>query len=143
MEQPDREATFLEIPSAVPSPGEFVAAPRLAAIHFEYGASEIRSEDVAVLDENAAWLKANPNTLVLIEGHSDASRPAGSSRSPTARSTRSAPTTTRPAGRRTAGPSSSSCRSSRIDSPALRIGDEAGTRRRRLYARIPVTMRRT
>ncbi len=70
MEQPDREATFPEIPSAVPSPGEFVAAPRLAAIHFEFDASEIRSEDIAVLDENAAWLKANPNTLVLIEGHS-------------------------------------------------------------------------
>jgi peptidoglycan-associated lipoprotein len=54
-----------------PSPQEFVPAGRLADIYFAFDAHEIRAEDVRVLDENAAWLRATPNALVLIEGHAD------------------------------------------------------------------------
>lgn len=59
-------------PTAVPpSPEEFVPAARLGDIYFEFDAHEVRAEDVRVLDANAAWLRAMPNALVLIEGHAD------------------------------------------------------------------------
>lgn len=54
-----------------PSPEEFVPAARLGDIYFAFDAHEIRGEDTRVLDENAAWLRATPNALVLIEGHTD------------------------------------------------------------------------
>ena len=54
-----------------PSPEEFVPAARLGDIYFDFDAHEIRAEDTRVLDENAAWLRATPNALVLIEGHAD------------------------------------------------------------------------
>ena len=46
-------------------------AARLGGIHFDFDTHEVRTEDVRVLDANAAWLRATPNALVLIEGHSD------------------------------------------------------------------------
>ena len=54
-----------------PSPREFVAAVELKDIHFAFDRAEIGSEAATVLDTNAQWLKANPNHLVLIEGHAD------------------------------------------------------------------------
>lgn len=54
-----------------PPPQEFVPAARLADVHFAFDAHEIGPEDEPVLDGNAAWLRANPNALVLIEGHAD------------------------------------------------------------------------
>jgi peptidoglycan-associated lipoprotein len=54
-----------------PPPQEFVPAARLGDIYFAFDAHEIRAEDTRVLDENAAWLRATPNALVLIEGHTD------------------------------------------------------------------------
>jgi peptidoglycan-associated lipoprotein len=54
-----------------PSPEEFVPAARLGDIHFDFDTHEVRAEDVPVLDANAAWLRATPNALVLIEGHAD------------------------------------------------------------------------
>jgi peptidoglycan-associated lipoprotein len=54
-----------------PRPEEFVPVARLDDIYFAFDAHEIRAEDVRVLDENAAWLRATPNALVLIEGHTD------------------------------------------------------------------------
>lgn len=56
---------------APPPPQEFVPAARLGDIYFAFDAHEIRAEDTRVLDENAAWLRATPNALVLIEGHAD------------------------------------------------------------------------
>ena len=56
---------------APPPPQEFVPAPRLGDVYFAFDAHEIRAEDTRVLDENAAWLRATPNALVLIEGHTD------------------------------------------------------------------------
>ena len=54
-----------------PAPEEFVPAARLGDIYFDFDAHEVRAEDVRVLDANAAWLRATPNALVLIEGHAD------------------------------------------------------------------------
>jgi peptidoglycan-associated lipoprotein len=68
-EPPDADA--LSPGSLPPSPQEFVAVARLADIHFDYDAHDIRPADAPILDENAAWLKANPSALLLIEGHTD------------------------------------------------------------------------
>jgi peptidoglycan-associated lipoprotein len=54
-----------------PAPGDYVAAPQLEDVHFEYDKYEIRSDDARSLETTAAWLKANPERLLLIEGHCD------------------------------------------------------------------------
>jgi peptidoglycan-associated lipoprotein len=69
VEPPDRDA--LSAATLPPPPQEFFPVPRLADIYFDYDSHEIRAEDTPVLDENAAWLRANPKSLVLIEGHTD------------------------------------------------------------------------
>jgi len=56
---------------AAPPPAEFSAIPEVRAIHFDFDRSDIRPGDAAVLDANAEWLRANPDRLVLIEGHCD------------------------------------------------------------------------
>jgi peptidoglycan-associated lipoprotein len=56
---------------ARPSPKEFVSVPELRDIFFDFDKYDIRPEDSKTLDANAAWLKSNPNQLVLIEGHCD------------------------------------------------------------------------
>jgi len=65
------EADALSPGSSPPPPREFVAVARLADIHFDYDDHDVRPADTPILDENAAWLKANPNVLLLIEGHAD------------------------------------------------------------------------
>jgi outer membrane protein OmpA-like peptidoglycan-associated protein len=69
IEPPDADA--LSARNLPPPPEQFVPAPRLADIHFDYDAHAIRPEAARTLDENAAWLRANPGGLVLIEGHAD------------------------------------------------------------------------
>ena len=68
-EPPDADA--LSPASSPPPPQEFIAVARLADIHFDYDAHDVRPADTLVLDENAVWLKANPSALLLIEGHTD------------------------------------------------------------------------
>jgi len=65
------DADVLSPASPPPAPEQFVPVARLADIHFDYDAYQIRAEDARILDENAAWLRANPGSLVLIEGHTD------------------------------------------------------------------------
>ncbi|HET8578686.1 MAG TPA: peptidoglycan-associated lipoprotein Pal [Methylomirabilota bacterium] len=48
-----------------------MATDNLKDIHFDFDKYDIRSGDAKILDANAAWLKSNPNNLVLIEGHCD------------------------------------------------------------------------
>jgi peptidoglycan-associated lipoprotein len=40
-------------------------------VYFDFGKATIRPDDVKVLDANAAWLRANPGYILLIEGHCD------------------------------------------------------------------------
>ncbi len=68
-EPPDADA--LSPASPPPPPQEFVAVARLADIHFDYDDHDVRPADTPIADENAAWLKANPNFLLLIDGHAD------------------------------------------------------------------------
>jgi peptidoglycan-associated lipoprotein len=54
-----------------PAPREFVATRELKDIQFDFDRYDIRAGDTKILDENAKWMKANPNYLLLIEGHCD------------------------------------------------------------------------
>ena len=48
-----------------------MANAALADVHFDFDKAVIRSGDVKILDASAGWLKANPEQLLLIEGHCD------------------------------------------------------------------------
>ena len=52
-------------------PLQFTATTALGDIHFEFDRYDLRPADMKVLDMNAAWLKDNSRTLLLIEGHAD------------------------------------------------------------------------
>jgi peptidoglycan-associated lipoprotein len=69
METPEADALVTR--PAVPPPEQFVEVSQLQDIHFEYDAHDIRPADTSILEETAAWMKANPGALVLIEGHTD------------------------------------------------------------------------
>ena len=58
-------------PVTPPPPAEFTAVEALKDIHFDFDKYNIRPGDAKVLDESAAWIKANPGYLILIEGHCD------------------------------------------------------------------------
>ena len=58
-------------PPARPAVRDFAAVPELQDIYFDFDKYDIRPADTRTLDANAAWLKSNPNHLVLIEGHAD------------------------------------------------------------------------
>jgi peptidoglycan-associated lipoprotein len=58
-------------PTARPAVRDFAAVPDLRDIFFDFDKYDIRPGDAKMLDANAAWLKSNPNHLVLIEGHCD------------------------------------------------------------------------
>jgi len=49
----------------------FRVADTLADVLFEFDRYDLTAEATQALDANAAWLKANPRQLVLIEGHCD------------------------------------------------------------------------
>lgn len=52
-------------------PSEFTPVEALRDIHFAFDRYEILPEDAKVLDMDAAWLRDNARTLVLVEGHAD------------------------------------------------------------------------
>jgi len=58
-------------PVGLPRTRDYEPISELRDIHFDFGKAMIRPEDVKVLDVNAAWLRAHPSHLVLIEGHTD------------------------------------------------------------------------
>ncbi|MFQ5897159.1 MAG: peptidoglycan-associated lipoprotein Pal [Candidatus Methylomirabilia bacterium] len=58
-------------PLVPPSPREFHVRPDLKDLHFDFDRYGIRPDDVTTLDENAKWMEANPDYLILIEGHAD------------------------------------------------------------------------
>ena len=55
----------------LPSPQDFKELATLRDIHFDFDRAAFRAEDARILDTNARWLVAHPDTLVLIEGHAD------------------------------------------------------------------------
>ena len=60
-----------EQPIGLPRVRDYEPIPELRDIYFDFGKAVIRPGDVKILDANAAWLRANPDHLVLIEGHCD------------------------------------------------------------------------
>lgn len=51
--------------------GRAAADGPMKSIHFEFDSFELTADSRATLRANAAWLKANPNSMVEIEGHCD------------------------------------------------------------------------
>jgi peptidoglycan-associated lipoprotein len=58
-------------PVGLPRVRDYEAIPELRDIYFDFGMAVIRSSDAKILNANAAWLRANPDQFVLIEGHCD------------------------------------------------------------------------
>ena len=58
-------------PGVQPSPKEYVAAEGLKDVRFDFDKYDIRPGDAQILDANAKWMKSNPRSLLLIEGHCD------------------------------------------------------------------------
>jgi len=58
-------------PGSMVRPGDFSPTPNLKTIYFDFDKYNIRPDAAKTLNGDAAWLKANPNNLVLIEGHCD------------------------------------------------------------------------
>jgi len=58
-------------PTTRPAPKEFAVDANVKDIFFDFDKYNIKPEWAKVLDADAAWLKANPGQLVLIEGHCD------------------------------------------------------------------------
>lgn len=65
-------ATPVPAPPAPPSAtDEFKPNAALKTVYFDFDRSSLRPAAVRILDASAAWLKANPDQLVLIEGNCD------------------------------------------------------------------------
>jgi len=60
-----------EQPVGLPPVKDYEPIPELLDIYFDMGTAAIRAGDVKTLKANAAWLRAHPGHLVLIEGHCD------------------------------------------------------------------------
>src|SRR5436309_14096203 len=58
-------------PIGLPRVSDYKPIPELRDIHFDFGAAAIRPGNLKILDANAAWLRAHPRLLLLIEGHCD------------------------------------------------------------------------
>jgi len=63
--------TATATPPPRPAVKDFAAVPELQDIYFDFDKYDIRPADARTLDANAAYLKSNPNSLILIEGHCD------------------------------------------------------------------------
>ena len=68
---PEAPAAPREQPIGLPRVRDYEPIPELRAIYFDFGDAVIRPGDAKILDANAAWLRAHPTQLVLIEGHCD------------------------------------------------------------------------
>jgi peptidoglycan-associated lipoprotein len=59
------------IPKAPDGVSEFAAVPQLKPIHFAFDRAEVRRSEAAIVDADAAWLRANPDYAILVTGHAD------------------------------------------------------------------------
>jgi peptidoglycan-associated lipoprotein len=64
----DNDVGLVELPRLQ---AELVAAAGTDTIFFGTDRSDLDAEDRMVLDRQAAWLRANPNVRVSVEGHAD------------------------------------------------------------------------
>lgn len=78
--EPAEPAALAPEPASDPEPAaetvrprvtEFAEAQALQSVYFDFDQATIRTDAVAALEANAAWLKTHPDVLVLIEGHCD------------------------------------------------------------------------
>ncbi len=60
-----------EAPIGLPRVREYRTIPQLRDIYFDFAKAVVRPADARVLDASAMWLRANPDQLLLIEGHCD------------------------------------------------------------------------
>jgi peptidoglycan-associated lipoprotein len=60
-----------EKPLGLPRVRDYEPIPELRDVYFGFGTAVIQPGSTKILAANAAWLRANPDRLVLIEGHCD------------------------------------------------------------------------
>lgn len=58
-------------PTPTTIPPALKPAAALATIHFDFNKYDIRPQDARMLDGNADYLRANPNTGITLEGYCD------------------------------------------------------------------------
>ena len=59
-------------PASPPEPmTEFAAREELKDVHFASGQVQVQRSEWKALDATAAWLRANPSQLVILEGYTD------------------------------------------------------------------------
>lgn len=66
-----------ERPIGLPPIRDYQPTRELRDIYYDTGKATIRPADAKILDANAAWLRAHPDVLLLIEGHCDTRGPTG------------------------------------------------------------------
>ena len=54
-----------------PKNEEYVTAPELKTVYFDFDKSNLRQDAVDTMSSNVTWLKENADTFVLIEGNAD------------------------------------------------------------------------
>lgn len=71
-----KRPVVLETPPPTPAAAastarDFALNTALAPIHFDFDSDRLRPTEEAILDKSAAWLKNQPDQLLLIAGHAD------------------------------------------------------------------------
>lgn len=51
--------------------GPRLPIPELKTVYFDYDSAFLRADAMEALDQNAAWLLANPGKIIEVEGHCD------------------------------------------------------------------------
>ncbi len=69
-EQPAPEMTDQSEEPAISSK-EFVSIADLENIYFDFDQAVVRADAMQILEKNAGYLKANPELIILVEGHCD------------------------------------------------------------------------
>jgi len=68
---PPPQAQMAEEVMQRPKNEEFITAPELKSVYFDFDKANLRQDAVDSLSNNVTWLKENADTFVLIEGNAD------------------------------------------------------------------------
>jgi outer membrane protein OmpA-like peptidoglycan-associated protein len=60
-----------DVPAPEAGTETFIAREELPDVHFASGEIRVERRELTTLDAAAAWLKANPSQLVIVEGYTD------------------------------------------------------------------------